>query len=316
VTPKQFRDFARFTRVMVGTQDLDPIYPLLRYMIRSARVDREPAHWLLYLYLSSYNVVTAWEAFQRFPDPVGRDGGKTFEREFMEWWVRTEPRVNVERRGLRGDRIGHALFPYISETSYDTQVGWLGKGIASTDSYTNYEALWIQVQTLPQVGRWAAFKWLDLLQHVLDYPIAPPDMRLADCSGPREALEALYVERLPPGYWDGRMVSRVGVLNQLAHELREGLATLGVEVTWDVLETVLCNFYSMMKGKYYCGHDIDEHLHDMAESVRIDVWLNARSAVFDRRLLGEIGNRWHGIREDLMSLYKRAGQVHCDLEGA
>jgi len=299
---------------MVATKDLDPIYDLLRYMIRMAQIEREPAHWLLYLYLSSYNVVTAWDAFQLFPDPIGRDAGKTFEREFMVWWVTKNPRVNIERRGLRGGKIGHALFPYLSETSYDTQAGWLQKGLVSDRPHENYEALWERVQTLPQVGRWAAFKWLDLLQHVLDYPIAPPDMRLADCTGPREALEALYPERLPADYAQSRMPARVAILNLLAAELREGLETVGMPVTWDVLETILCNFFSMTKGKYYCGHDIDEHLHDVVEGARVDIWLNARSAVFDRRLLGEINGRWSGIRGDLMGLYQRTGRVYCGLE--
>jgi len=313
VTDQQFWDFVTFGRHLVATKDIDPIYPLIKWVIQDRRLDDEQAHWLVYLYLCAYNAPTAWAIFQEFNDPHFYSASVT--ESFKKWEAERRPRlrINIERRGLRGGKIVEALEAYSCLVAGVPQRGWLetADGWLERDSKEAFSRLWNHVQMVPFVGRWAAFKWLDLLKHVLDYPIEFPDMRLAYCTGPRQALEELYLGARSDRQ-DGPYIEW---LDGVGKGLRTQVGSAGLSLTFDELETALCNFLSTMHGRYYIGHDIDECQGDLevwsgalADDLQA-VWWSARQSVLDHRLLGEY-NGWHGVRKDLCRLYKEQGIIH------
>lgn len=302
---RRFWDLVTFGRHLVATKDLDPIYPLLKWVIQDQRLDDEQAHWLVYLYLCAYNIPTAWAIFQEFNNP--HFYSSSIVDSFTKWEAERRPclRINIERRGLRGGKIVEALKSYSCLVAATPQHHWL---MATTDG--KFDRLWDFLQKVKFVGRWAAFKWLDLLKHVLDYDIEFQDMRLAYCTGPRQALEELYLDGQRNDRQDGPYIEW---LNVVGMQLRRALGSSGLSLTYDELETVLCNFHSTMHGRYYVGHDIDEHLGDLVAwpaSGLHTVWWKARVAVLDRRLLGE-HNGWNGVRKDLCRLYKEKGHIHA-----
>ena len=310
--PRTFQDLCTFARALIATQDLDPIYPLLRQVVHAQGLTRPQEFWLVLLYLAFYNTASAWTMFQAFPEPEH----VLDQPASMAAWEQPRRKllkVNLERRGLRGGKVVEALVKALQHVAPQRLEDWLTEGLG-TDPVQNYETLWTRTQTMPYVGRWAAFKWLDLLEHVSDVPVRAPDMRLQFCSGPRQALEELYLcacsDRQDPEY--------VAFLDALGSRLRGRLASAGLAVTWDVLETICCNFHSLVHGRYYVGHDIDEHqrdtqwVEDQGESQQ--PWWAARRAVLDPRSLGEV-NGWVGIRTPLVRQYRDHGQVYCDWKG-
>ena len=107
----------------------------------------------------------------------------------------------------------------------------------------------------------------------------------------------------------------VASLNKLGSELRDSLEDAQLPLTWDELETILCNFNSLSKGRYYVGHDIDEqleHLNRVPPGLRAGVWYIARQNVLDPRLLGELQG-WEGIRKPLCRVYRDERRIYCDL---
>ena len=85
------------------------------------------------------------------------------------------------------------------------------------------------------------------------------------------------------------------------HDLRERLAAMGVPLSWERLETVLCDFHSMVKGRYYVGHDIDQMLEqaEKAPPAIRDLILAARAATLPERYLGEVQG-WSGVSDQLV----------------
>jgi hypothetical protein len=312
LSQRRLDDLYIFGEALVRTKDVDPIYPLLKEVIRSRGLDREQAHWLVYLYLTFYNTSSAWKVFRELPD--WRAGTGPFIWKSWEQVHRPQLKINIERRGMRGGKWVEALdkfcqhmrdYPAI-ESFLRTVSPWVPGSLPGPRSpEQDYLTLWDRLQTIPYVGRWACFKWLDLLQHVMDFPIRAPDMRLAYCSGPRQALEELYVgetsNRQDPAY--------ITWLDGLGNDLRARLDGMGLSLTFDLLETVLCNYHSLCAGRYYVSHDLDENLSDTLTGIGDpEPWMAARKAIFDPRLLGEVGG-WTGVRKDLCTLYKRTGQV-------
>jgi hypothetical protein len=253
---------ARFGRQLVESEDVDPIYPVLRHIYAQRGLSAERKHWQTALYVAYYNLPSALAAFRRWEN-VGTHLPKD---------AATYP-CAVERRGLRGGKVVayinemvDKIFRPLGGGKYWSQKGW------TDDEQENFRLFTAQVMSLNGNGRWAAFKWAELLKKVHGYPLAAPDMCLEHCSGPRDGLRMVY--GLPSS-------TPTEELNKYSLRLWEELQAEGFEpADWEQLETVLCNYHSYAHGKYYVGHDIDEMLE--ATEVR---WLSSydRVAILEAR---------------------------------
>lgn len=247
--PKVQRDFLVFAEHMVRSEDIDPLYPVLRALYQQYGFKQEQALWATALYLAYYNLPSAlqalalWPLYDR-PQPAASE-------------LHRFPRA-VERRGLRAESaLAAHLHSLVSEvhTSVDF-AAWLRQGWTG-QVYANYEVFWETAQRPWGNGRWAAFKWCELLKKVHGFNLAAPDMRMQYCSGPREGLCWLFSLEEP---------QTVGTLNLAGEHVYHLLHNHGFRSDWEQVETLLCNFNSMRKGNYYCGHDWSEIVEQVASS--------------------------------------------------
>jgi len=286
-----YTDVKTFARAMLASRDLDPIYDVLRALYYALDLAGETALWFTALYLAYYNLPSALVAFRAVPEP-----GYIPDR------LLSLP-IAVERRNLLGGRISRHIADYLAYWRlYGSQAKFITRGWA-VDPWQNFLRFWETAQRPWGNGRWAAFKWADLLKNVHGLLISAPDMRLADCTGPVEGLQRLY----------DTTTEDVLALNYLGNNLRDRLAYDGLLLDWEQLETVLCNFKSLAKGKYYVGHDIDE----LQERIDHAPYLDRG----DRRLLLEMRRRalplvylgeccgWQGIQRDRMGAYAERGAI-------
>lgn len=290
INPSLLSDFVTFGRELIRSQDVDPLYPVLKELERG--MSEEQALWFTFLYMTFYNVGSATAAYHILPTPDCRAPLPKLD-------------IATERRNLRGGKVRPHLDHYLalvlrhgSQKAFSQQ-GW------GMDWERNYEAFWRTAQTIWQNGRWAAFKWSEILKKVHGWHLAAPDMRMEFCSGPKAGLMDMFNLTRDPG---------VMMLNEYGEILRDCAARQGLDIPdWETLETVLCNFHSLRNGRYYIGHDIDE-LQAVIEHSPLTVnqraWLYAARGVLPAEYRGEL-NGWQGIDKAANRLYRDAGVIHA-----
>ena len=155
-------------------------------------------------------------------------------------------------------------------------------------------------------GRWASYKTVEILQKVHGWPLVAPDMGNDGSSGPRQTLARLY--DLPSG--DSK--AAVAAADAAGVDLQKRLAEAGVRLEIEEVETVLCDFGNVMKGKFYVGHDIDGMAEAiMHPSVPPEVrerLFTARKVTLPHEYLGELKG-WDGIDDELGRRYLLTGEV-------
>ena len=67
------------------------------------------------------------------------------------------------------------------------------------------------------------------------------------------------------------------------------------------METSLCDFNSLYKGRYYAGHDIDMQMERLAYC-DASLW-EARASAIPQEYRGEVVG-WFGVRKELMAKYR------------
>jgi hypothetical protein len=319
-----YEDIVAFGTAMLSSQDIDPAYPTLRKLqerLGLTGTKNEQGLWLTVLYQAFYNLPSALAACHRIGWPVSQQG-------LCETRLHELP-IGTERRGLRGGMVRDYLWGYWmavegeatnwqivhSGERWVSQRRWMRHGWTGEDSEEErYLKFWDQWQTIPYNGRWSAFKTAELLKEVHHFRMTAPDMRMQHCSGPREGLIWLYSLELKPY----KAKDRIRILNDYGLRLRRALADRGLPLSWEHLETVLCNFNSMRQGKYYVGHDIDEmqeQLMAARERGLFQDWdegwtalIRARQEALPLTYLGEF-NGWRGIAHDRMGEYARTGRI-------
>lgn len=320
-----YDDLARFGTAMLESKDIDPVYPVLGRLQEKLGLTGtrdEEGLWLTVLYQAFYNLPSALVAFRRIGWPVSRQG-------YCEANLHELP-IGTERRGLRGGMVRDYLHGYWSAVHHEATDWYVKHGGTNKPSQRRwmrafwtgeetaeerYLKFWDQWQTIPYNGRWSAFKTAELLKEVHDFPMDAPDMRMQHCSGPREGLIWLYgLDNL--GRY--KALERVRILNDYGLRLRRALADRGLPLSWEQLETILCNFNSMRQGKYYVGHDIDEMQDQIRKAMILDTfkgWPEGFSALVEARqetipmdYLGEFNGRY-GVEHNRMDEYLRYGRI-------
>lgn len=275
-------EFGRHHR---ATGDIDPSYPVLRGLMADLGLGTDDSLWLLALYVACYHLPVAVAAFLAHPEP-GPVGPLP---------------CGTERRGHRSPQaLAAHLAAYLRLTQAGQAAYWCdGLG---PDPAANFRLLYGRALACHGNGRWAAFKWVDLLLHTgaVAAPIAFPSAFLEESSGPRSGLAEVYP------------AARTGRLGVWAGLLRREFAAAGEPVPWDELETILCDFHSLCHGRYYVGHDIDEmlgriHTTNLPKEAQRSLYA-ARAAAFPPAYLGELGG-WSGVDKERNRAYRDTGAI-------
>tara|TARA_Y100001963_G_scaffold20399_1_gene26048 strand:- start:735 stop:1637 length:903 start_codon:yes stop_codon:yes gene_type:complete len=283
VKTKKFEDFIKFGKLSLKIKDYDPGYPILKKYYELRKLNEKQKHWHTLLFMTFYRLSSAEEVFKKYPEQTKVSFSKAYP---------TSP----DRRGLRGKKEKQERF--INQfNAYPIQE--LVTKVASPYGKIG----WAKFERIMQknfwyVGTWTTYKWADILNNVYDFNIEAP--YLSDGGG--------SVTTGPIG----GMISLLGVKpaeinDTLELNLYKEVINRGLNVPdYNTLETLLCDFKALTKGKYYLGHDIDSFLAEIQEIKDIKIrnlYLETRKQVFDYRFLGEI-NGWQGVRDNLKKQYK------------
>jgi hypothetical protein len=285
----------------VDTGDIDPVYPVFGYLADQSGMTADDRAWLVFLHVAFYHPGSSLAAFEVAPSPEAIPS-----RCFTGSPLLVFP-TGTERRGHRDvrKRVEHllALQDLFAGIGPDAWVWSQFEHDSSAED--RWETLTEGLLSIHGNGRWAAYKAAEMLQKVCGYPIAAPDAGHRYSSGPRKGLAHLFA-----GLPEGNDPTSIATLDLYTDLLMTELGETDVAL----VETSLCDFNSLVSGRYYLGHDIDSMLGDLrhpavADRVPLLTW-EARSAVFPEELLGEAGaERWTGVRKQLNSIYRSTGEI-------
>lgn len=303
---RTIRPFCAFAREHLYSEDIDPVYPVLKWIQRD--METEVALWSTFLYVSWYNLSSGLEVFTAWPE----------KNEGILNWLKTERfPTGVERRNLRGGRVhGHIQSYFETLADYETQYDFWFEDIPHRRAKTLQERHenWLQVneniRKLFGNGRWASYKMLEILERVNGFSslMEAPDMGHAHSSGPRKGLARFY------GHVEGQTSDAIQLLDDMGLDLQHRVSrALGHEVEIEHLETMLCDWNSLAKGKYVVGHDIDQMLEQANKARRegnlsksnYKLIMKARRAALPHEYLGELNGWDSGDKERDRHFVKR-----------
>lgn len=294
-------DYHLWHHAQVESGDIDPMYPVLRDLSTRWGLSAEERAWLVFLHVAWYHPGSTLAAFQRVPDlaslPRDYDG--------LERLGLLDLPCNTERRGHRTKaalaahliKAGDALRPD------GGLLGWSRRALAGANGTHGWTRLFDALTTLHGNGRWAAYKTVEMMQKVAGLPITAADAGHAYSTGPRKGLADLGLDA------DGNGADTVRRLDAVTAALATALRESDVAQ----VETSLCDYHSLVAGRYYLGHDIDSMLGDWLSprlprgAITDDAW-GARAESFDHALLGEM-NGWQGVRKPRQTLYRSHGTI-------
>lgn len=283
-----FSDFCKFATAQIRIGDIDPVYPILKTYYNMRGMAGERALWFTFLYVLWYNVGVAERLYNQYNYPA------TIRRDKLEGLP-----TGIERRGFRGNTNAAVAVDYLV-----SQIGNLAPWVAGIVSWSDNEVNWrmarVEFEKIPYCGPWASFKWADLLKNVHGYPLTSPDIGVGGGgknAGPVPGLSLILEES-----WE-RCAEDISLQREFYVSCRLwGVPFNGMEE----METALCDFNSLYKGRYYVGHDIDDLMPKMSGASRT-MW-EARQESFSPRYLGEQGG-WEGVRAELKPVYRDTGVV-------
>jgi len=291
-----YDDFVTFSRLQVSSGDIDPAGPVLRYLWEKKGLTDEDQMRLTLIYVAYYDMASAYHHFfnSSLPAqvlPKGLDRRCLRPLGFLEQHLASYQEVIKPHGGI---------------------MNWLMECFIG-DPIQDWHILRGRFRMVKFNGRWASYKLAKMFKKLHGFPVEIPDLGHKGSSGPRQGLGLLYAdlgckEEIPEGNdeWDIDELDRVSTV--LQHKLQADSLTLDM----GALETLLCNFAGLYKGRFYVGRNIDRMQSQVLDSpVRVhveNIITEARVNTLNREYLGELRG-WSGIRSSLEKRYRDHGLV-------
>jgi hypothetical protein len=288
VDSELWHDYVEFHREQIESWDIDPVYPVLRWIAKDA--DRESALWLTFLHVAYYHVGSALAVWDRHKYPVVPDDD-----------LLRLP-CGTERRGHRDpEKLRKHLTSLVARAPLSD---FVDLAIAKTP-LRSWSRMEILLQTIWGNGRWATYKTSEMLMKVNGLPLEATDMGHKNGSGSKHGLKLLF-----PNAPTGNTPRDIQILDRMSLDLVERLHAAGVEASLETAETSLCDFHSLLEGRYYVGHDIDAMLGQLraVPSPLTEKAIQARYETLPHRYLGEVQG-WETTDDERKRTYKKTGQL-------
>lgn len=256
---------AAFGGHLIGTLDLDPIYPT----IVGARLT-EPvlarllvAYWCLYHLGAAAVIAERGSTPERFWKLLG-DAARNKESLPERRWPRSS-----ERRHWRGEQAVRSV-----QSLYDATPGHRPESLLTRwGEGRTFTEVNRRVQLVRGFGPWISFKVADMLERVVGYEIDFQDCQLGFYAEPAKGAWLIKEGAVPTPMPPAALTTQT--IQEVCDSLRIALGSTtppkyfrhappwnkGRAINIQELETVLCKFKSFHKGHYWVGKDILEVKH-------------------------------------------------------
>jgi hypothetical protein len=283
-----WNDYVSFHTEQIKSWDIDPVYPVLKYINKD--VDAESAIWLTFLHVAYYHIGSALAVWHEYPYPAIPSD------DMLKLPCGTERRAHRDPAKLKKHLTDLITREPLSE--------FVNRAITN-DPRRSWARMELMLQTIWGNGRWATFKTSEMLMKVNDLALEATDMGHKNGSGSKHGLKLLF-----PNAPMGNSKRDIAILDKISEELVERLREVGAPATLETAETSLCDFHSMLEGRYYVGYDIDAMMKQLRDvpSPLTEKAFEARRATIPMNYLGEI-NGWETTDDERKRAYKQQRAV-------
>lgn len=282
-----YKDFDIFSRALIASKDVDPIYPFIKSLLDVNR--NWMPEWFCFAYVNMYSLESAIKFCRDIPSPVDwieGDGASHFIDMRESGFIN---KMGHERRGSQRAINNQYMM-------FDTAATAILNNSLDLDSQLDFKAS--VTQNVHMYGPWATFKIAEVYEKALDIKsLKIPDLGINERDpnsndGPIGGLRWLY----------GRDNVYDKSIFPTWNKFGENLAK-----SWNVdigeVESSLCKWHKIVTGKYYIGHDIDE-LWELKEIV---------GEGFEDIMMANFGIEFvtlrHGVDRKMKQLYKDTGKI-------
>lgn len=299
-------NFLIFSEHHLLSRDIDPVYPVLRSLYDQFPENRHDARlWWTLMYAAYYKVSSMEEV--RINTPAFRVPADRL----LKLPTGTERRGHRDARKLRR----HIEAMLAMRERHGTLIAWLQDGFTG-DPFVDFTQLRRNVEACWGNGAWASYKVADLVQAVHGWKIRATSAG-QDHAGPRDGGRLLWTfadqgDRKPTDIMELRATN---LLREMEHRLPEGALEAAYpfrRLELNHVETCLCDFYSMTRGRYYVGHDIDAMLSELRDPRISEVAarrvLDARMTALPGHYLGEVSG-WDSASKERNRAYRDNGII-------
>ena len=234
-----YQDFDTFSRALVGSKDVDPVYIIIPKIVDYYGFD---PIWFTFCYTSFYSLESGIKLCQEMPDHT-----KWNKKRFIELRNTELKKFGTERRGTNraADNMVNA-FNGVINCIENELFDW-------SSNSTFRKSL---MKNVPFQGVWASFKNAEIFEKAFGFDVV--------------GVTDLGINGKDPKSDDGPLAT-LNNLFGLEEENRSEFwyptfEKLGVKLAkkWGMnigeVETCFCKFNKIRNGKYFIGHDIQEFL--------------------------------------------------------
>lgn len=291
---KFYKDFDLYSRALMGSNDVDPTYPVIKSIVEKEGFD---PYWFSFVYVGFYSLETAIKMCRVMPSHKEWDSKVFAEKRSSREWSK----FGHERRGTARniltqvnnfEHVVRFLEYFQTPTGEINDSQFPAQWKTTHHDQANFRAA---VCTLPFHGGWASFKLAEIWEKAFDWThFEIPDLGVVgrdpnSNDGPVGGLRWLYGrEHVYDDSW-------FGIWDDLGSKLARAW-----RVDVGKVETCLCKFNKFVTGKYYIGHDIDE-FQELEHVLGRSNYRSMMSEHFDER----IWSHGRGVRKELKGAYQR-----------
>jgi hypothetical protein len=241
------------------TGDIDPAYPMLRYICDRFELNIEQRYWIAFLYGCCYCGPTVYYIYNEFPDYENVD---VFRLE--RWWYANKSKLLFQTDRLRirsNDQFIPAFVSYrklCGVCQEDTLRQFVYPGMPKKSYDVMYKVL---LKDVKYFGRYSMFLWLECMHRLTEIPIQPTGI---DWRNANNCLNGLLLANNCPEI-DKPTAQDCAMADVL---IRETMAEITFAYPkyytdiWDI-ETTLCAYYKYIHGKRFIGYYLDRQMKEI-----------------------------------------------------
>lgn len=310
--------FLLYSAVISATWEVDPNYPLMKYLFDRYELSQSQQYWACWLYGVFYHPGTVFYVMQEFPEFEKVDLGRLKKWHAANW---KNLRYNTDRKYEKGHFVEmfESYVKVIGSQTPTAQALFFDQYLQDTP-VENFHSLWKSLNKLLRFGRYSLFIYTECLARCMGLPIVPDTMFLKESDSSRAGLAyAIGRPELAKGtlskeQWEELHVELASLMDDFTEEFPK------IQMDYWLIESCLCAFkgyFRDTKGRYIsyyldrmAGEILEMQNKSITQGCDWGVLWQFRNETFPKVYLGEYRRPYNiGVKREWEHILRDTGEM-------